>query len=879
MSVPRNLRVALGGLPRSALLSIIWLTVVICVFGIGSLALDVNRKIQALATASSDNIQWTISQVDVEFLTLAKAVADNAAGTGSVAEVKRRFDVFYSRMNLVSASELFAPLREEPKVQAASNELWGFLNRFASIIDGPEIALEASLPVIDQELGRLREASRTISLSGLEVFAHRADAEREGIVLTMRYLAYMTALLVALLVGFVVLLLWFDRANRLVVRENLLSLRRQEAIIATSLDAIIVADTKGTVLAFNGAAEDIFGYLRSEMVGQDLAELVIPEHLRAAHRAGMKRYLAGGDAHVTGQGRIRLEALRKSGEVFPAELTLSSAESDRGEIFICFLRDLSLQVAAERELLDARDKALAGERAKADLLAVMSHEMRTPLHGLLGTLELLQDSDLKPPQRELIRVAESSGHLLLHHVNDVLDISRLESGKMPIESHPVNLRALVEETLDSQRVVAQANQNRLRMQLPPENQCYVLSDPTRLRQILLNLVGNANKFTRNGEIFVEVEHLDNSNLTELRVTDTGIGIKPEDLERIFEDFVTLDASYSRKSGGTGLGLSITRRLAAAMGGEIGAQSDLGQGSMFWVRLPFERVADADLPSILAMPTVAAEVDEQSPTKAALDVLIVEDNPINRMLLRTNLQKLGHKVTEAQDGEEGVHAADGHHFDLILMDISMPVKDGMQATKEIRAGRGASADVPIVAVTALAMHDERQRFRAAGMTDVLIKPLSRDGLQEMITKVMAATPLAITETLPEPQGEPAGAKADERPLVLHEVLIALREDLGAETLEDLMKSFAESAHLAMSQIAEPDRQPLASETIRIVHSLAGSAGVFGAAALRQKLATLETSLKRGEASALAEAMAPLKKTLGATLQELEIYGAQGGDAAV
>ncbi|MFM2355957.1 MAG: hypothetical protein RLZZ528_1693 [Pseudomonadota bacterium] len=857
---------------RPLLIGFLIVAMIVAVIGIAVLSLDLGRKIRAQATASSDNVQWALSQVDIEFLTFALSIEDVDGGRASLKDVRRRFDIFYSRMETVRKSGVYAPLREVQDYRDAADRLVAFLDRTIPLIDGPDAGLQAALPALKIEVAALRNDTRRIALTGIEVFSKLSDVEREGVARTLTMVAALTLALILSLVTLIVLLLRLDRVNRRNVQRNLETLARLESVVMTALDGVIVADQSGRMLEFNPAAEAIFGYSRAEAVGAAMADLIIPAHLREAHRIGMERYLNSGERHVIGKGRIRLEARKKDGSHFPVEVSIARAMSEDGEIFVSFLRDLSAQVAAEKELLKARDDALAGEKAKAELLAVMSHEMRTPLNGMLGTLELLEDTELAPKQREYLRIMGSSGRLLLHHVNDVLDISRLESGKMTVETRPVDLQHLIGEIFENQQSTSTANGNRLRLSLPADGRYMVAADPARLRQILMNLVGNAIKFTRNGEIAVEIEHLDALRQTEFRVIDTGIGIAPENIERIFDDFVTLDPSYSRSAEGTGLGLGIARRLVHALGGQIGVESEPGEGSLFWVRLPLSVLAEPARPAVPDGPAQPARGGPQTGTSAGeeargqtggLAILVVEDNAVNRLVVREFLQKDGYRVDEAHDGEEGVRLAAARRYDLILMDISMPRKDGVAATIEIRTG-GASQQTPIVALTAHALPEETRRFTEAGMQAILNKPVNRKALRETIARVVQAP------------GEPA-ATAVVHPGAADAVdldqLRIMADDLGHDRCLSLLSEFVQGiretlAGLTATGIMNDD----AGQARRAIHMLAGSAGVFGATALRERLAEMETALKSGEAARAAGLLPRLELEAAATIRALDAYRA-------
>jgi PAS domain S-box-containing protein len=810
----------------------------LCTAGIAFLALDVTRKIAAQATASSDNIQWSLSQIDVEVLTLHTAVSDAHHDVGSLDQVRKRFDVFYSRATTFKTSDAFAPLRQNADYLSGLAQIWAFLDRNAPLIDGDDAALHAALGQIETEMTELHKATRLIALTGIKVFAEKADEERKAVQVTLIAVALLTLVLIAVLVGLLGVLMRLDRQNQARARENLMTLARMEAVVSTALDAVIVVDSMGTVLEFNVAAEQISGYSRTEAIGTNLSQLIIPEHMVAAHATGMARYRATSRTNVVGKGRLRMEAKRRDGSIFPVELSISRAWSEQGEIFVSYMRDVTKQVAAEQELLRARDTALAAAKAKSDLLAVMSHEMRTPLNGMIGTMELLGDTDLAPRQRELLAVMEASGRLLLHHVNDVLDISRLDSGKMPLHLEPVSLGKVIDEVFDNQRAAAMANGNSLTASLPPSPQDRVMADPNQLRQVLLNLVGNAIKFTKDGRISVDILPADAEGMVEFRVSDTGIGISQEDISRIFEDFVTLDASYARSSGGTGLGLGITRRIIQGLGGTIAVESTLGQGSLFRVRLPLvaappEVVAPAQITAATPAPAPSADQPKQR-----LQVLVVEDNPVNRLVVREMLQAQGHNVHEAHDGEEGLQVATAHHFDVILMDISMPRMDGLQATRAIRASTGKSRAVPIIALTAHALEDEVASFLAAGMQLVLNKPVSGKALAKSLKEALAMAPIPT---------QPAAAD-----LIDTDLLAELFETLGPERGLDMLSKFMAATDAEVPGIVariKGGATPL-TESQREVHKLAGSAAIFGSKALGAALRRMETACTASDAATLA-----------------------------
>jgi PAS domain S-box-containing protein len=690
--------------------------------------------------------------------------------------VRQRFDIFYSRVGIIRSGKLYRPIAEEPEVRQALGRVEDFLAGAVPLIDGDDPALRSALEPLHASMVELRGDIRTVVLAGVTRFSALAIARRDEIARLLMQVAAVTIALVVALVGFALVLVGLNRIAKRRAEDLAITGERLSTVVSTALDAIVVADAAGRVSEYNPAAERIFGWRRDAAVGRLLTDFMLPGEGGDARLAETVQPAERADRPVPASGRFELQARRANGSLFPAEVSIASAPGPEGELKVAFLRDVSQRVANERALRDARDRALDGERAKARFLAVMSHEMRTPLNGLLGSLELLEHGELDPGQRRHLATLRSSGELLLQHVNDVLDISRLDAAAYSFVRDAIDPAALIAEVAESQRARAAEGGNLIELTLPPESgRPALLGDPRSLRQALLNLLGNAIKFTRNGRItlaFTTGAESDDGLAVEFRVTDTGPGIPPEDHARIFEDFVTLDASYGRQAEGTGLGLPITRRLVTAMGGEIGVDSRPGQGSAFWFRLslPLDRSRPAPAPA----PAVAAPATDAvapAPSGPPLHLLMIEDNEVNRAILRAFLGRLGHAVDEAQDGDEGIRLAALRRYDLILTDISMPRVSGVEATRAIRAGQGASRNAPIVAVTAHALPEELAAFRAAGIDGVLTKPIRLKTVAETIaahrTGTAGAAPrddAAPSSAMPGPPrgrpggGAPAGASA-------------------------------------------------------------------------------------------------------------------------
>ena len=417
---------------------------------------------------------------------------------------------------------------------------------------------------------------------------------------------------------------------------------QSETILSTTLDAVVVADERGLIRKYNASAERIFGYSAEEALGQDISDLIIPEHYRRAHKAGMNRFLTSNSKRVISSGRVKLDARDKKGRQFPVELSLEVMEQNGENLFISFLRDISEEVAAEAELVKARDKALKSEQAKADFLAIMSHEMRTPLNGLTGAIELLETTGLTTSQSKYLNTLRQSASELQHHVNDVLDIAHLEAGRVASVEETFDLRRLIDQVVEDHCELALVNENQLSIDWDENLETLIATDPHKVGQIISNLVNNALKFTKRGQITVQVDRHISPHaefMIELRVTDTGIGIPDKFQKHIFDDFTTLDNSYTRTSSGVGLGLGIVRRMVAAQNGTMGVNSHEGAGSTFWVRIPVQKVPQD---------SVIEHAEQQDLTLyQTLKILMVEDNDINRFMLREILINEGHQVVKAE----------------------------------------------------------------------------------------------------------------------------------------------------------------------------------------------------------------------------------------
>jgi PAS domain S-box-containing protein len=521
-------------------------------------------------------------------------------------------------------------------------------------------------------------------------------------------------------------------------RKAIEELQTLQTAVEQSADTIVITDPAGRIEYANPAFEKSTGYLLSEVLGQNPRVLNSGEHDEAFYRELWTTISAG----KTWKGLFRNR--RKDGTLYWESAAISPVLNEHGETahFIAVKDDITHLKEIETRLREALDRAEAANRAKGEFLAVMSHELRTPLNGVLGFADLLCQTPLTEDQRQYAQTIRSSGDHLLQVVNDILDFSSIEKGTMPLEAVPVALTELLEKSTTACRKAAADKGLVFRKELADGLPLRLVGDARRIRQILINLLGNAVKFTARGSVVLRVTPAVAEELpvVDFAIEDTGPGIRPEVLEQLFEPFMQGDSTLQREFEGTGLGLAISQRLANAMDGRIRVVSTPGVGSTFTLRLPVGSSAEVQAVSEVVPPPVPLEA---AAVATDLPVLVVEDDPVNRLLVRIMLKSLGYRVEIAADGRDALEMFVPGRFFAILMDMQMPEMDGLEATRQIRQRETtAGGRVPIIALTANVMAGDRERCLAAGMDDFLTKPFKKSELATKLA-VVTANPQSAT----------------------------------------------------------------------------------------------------------------------------------------
>jgi two-component system, sensor histidine kinase and response regulator len=559
--------------------------------------------------------------------------------------------------------------------------------------------------------------------------------------------------------------------------------RQTRQILETAHDAFVSTDWAGRICEWNSQAEATFGWDAQDVIGRSLADTIIVERERGTHRRGIERFLSTGEARLLGQ-LTELTALHRDGHEFPVELTISPLKTDDGYIFNAFLRDITERTRTQEQLALAHEQAVQASRMKSDFVANMSHEIRTPLNGVIGLTALLLGTELDDEQRDYAESAQASGDALMAVISDILDFSKIEAGKLELDDHPFELHEVVEGVSTMLAMEAHDKGLDLMVWVDDDVPNEVRGDGPRIRQVLANLATNAVKFTHAGEVVVRITREDGAladgdseNLVvRFAVSDTGIGIAPDTVGRIFDSFSQADTSTTREYGGTGLGLAISKQLVELMGGRIGLESQPDSGSTFWFTVP--------------MVVVPVSENARAPRRtnfAEIRVLIADDSATSRTILEHRLTSWGMSCDTAADHDEALArlhaaAAEGRPYGIALLDFTMQGASGLELARIVQTTPGLSSTRLMMLSSSGA---EREAAAQAGVHGFVTKPVRGSRLAQELARVLGAGQLVpIVEAARPVSSSPDGDATPARLLLVAEdnrvnqlVAVRMLEKLG------------------------------------------------------------------------------------------------------
>ena len=758
-------------------------------------------------------------QLDAQFADLDITLLEHTKNENlSKDELRNKIDIVLNKLLFLENTDSNMILGFNEEVKILMDPINQFVRKTVSIIDNVDEISFDNILILRDMVKRVRPK---VSKNAFLVYRLAVIRSQEQQINFSKQLIWTSGSAVFFLIMLAGLLLLLDQMLRSSIRraDELTASSRQLALtVAGSMDAIIIADGFSKIIEYNASAQGVFGWSREEIIGKTMEEIFFRSGLRDAYKNAMAQSLELSHTNAIDGVRVELTAWRKNGEEFEVELNMTYVERNDDAIYMAYIRDISDRKVAEKILIEARDRAERTDKAKSQFLAVMSHEMRTPLAGIIGVMDLLKTTKLTKKQDHYVQIATSSGEIMLEHINEALDITRIEGGALNLSPQEFNLPDLVRSLVEVLKPLASEKVLNLDFQIDSNIKTNFMGDSLRIRQILTNLLGNSIKFTDEGSIKFVIGHsyVSDVSTVKFKITDTGVGIAPENHEKIFEDFMALSSGDQRQVRGDGLGLSISRKIARQMGGDIIVESNINEGATFILSLPLMQVAKTDVvePKGLDIPVENSK---------KINVLVVEDSITNREVLCDMLEEMGHKVIGAMNGLESLEQVKKQIFDIIFMDINMPIMGGIEAVQKIRSGGGLNSKTYIAGLTAHGSDEFGVEAEQAGMDCYFTKPIRLVTLQQIISDV-------VTSGSDETIGE------------FSTVLKELFETLGREKTLGVSGVFFEELEQFINQcnqgIFSHDNHALAEAA----HKIKGAAAMLGLDLLETTFAQLESDAR-------------------------------------
>lgn len=791
--------------------------------------------------AASDNVTWTIAQIEVDYqnlrYALARGVISSKQGDSiDIVEIKRAFDIYYSRVDAAKFiyGGAFSTIEQGPgailhRLSLSKNEIAQEIDTWIAPSGRDLVAMLAKVKSAADDI-------RHFTTQALQVLVADAAVERIGHLTILHRYASLVVLIMCLLFGMLAVSLVLQRRLTYRAIETDRAADNLKRIIEASKDGVVIADSTGAVLQYNKSAQDIFGYTPAEAIGAKMEELFIPDRHHQAHQNGMENYLATGHGEVVNKGRQVMTACDKSGREIPVEVTIAaSKDGNNGVIFIGIIRDISSRIKNEKKLKVAVETAKQDALAKQRFLALMSHEMRTPLQGVLATFDLLDDSSASDSQRKLIDLGKRSGAKALRQVSNTLELARLTVDHPFHQSDIINPAASLKELVALMDPLLLQQGNTINLSFPTDHNIQIYGNQSLFDAIFENLLANANKFTKSGHLNVNMQAIIlTSDEIDLKITvqDSGVGIAEDKLGNVFDDFATAGTGGIHSVESTGLGLGIVKRATEKMGGQITVSSTVGVGSAFTFSCRFRAAQPQKIkPRARSSHDDSLNQMQEQNTIQPL-VLVVNDNEINQILIGSMLERLGCNYECAKDGLVAAEKCSSTSYDLILMDLSMPNLDGIEATHAILQLQIEQG--PIVCITAQAAEDTLQTIQKAGMVDLITKPIRLETLAELLQSLLFSNGQAGGVGELPPSRMFAGDDAIDTTPILD-----LIDELGHDYATSLLQQFELTIRTELTAIFNLLEKGQMDKAAGIFHGAAGSAGMLGARALSNALLALES----------------------------------------